>query len=417
MKIFLPLVAILLCFSVVAAGIVAWFPQIAERISRLVVGWWSPVILAILFLWGIPKLPAPWQQSAKLLTLAAVLVTIPVCFGILFFPTETRDAGDLKPAPTPRESTTLLTRLREPWSSMAAGRLPAVVDLVRCAAAVYQTPEQLRESVAELGFADHVLVVNGPSKGVVMIKDAEAVIAFEGTNGLDDIGDWFANLETSHGRIAQGTVHGGFLRHYNRVADQVQKVLEKNAVSHVWITGHSLGGAMAVLCAADIERRSSVVVRGVMTFGQPLLLVPACARVVNETLAGRHLRIIYEADVVPCVAPGFRGGGSFVWFKGGKPTYGGPIMRARAADDGTIVQDDEGGPTPLTESEFEEKKKEVKAQLTLPQTGETVKAQAMPSTTDHNMQRYVEAVLAHYGSAAGDHSQKTSLRLSSALEP
>lgn len=418
MKIFLPLVAILLCFSVVAASIVAWFPQIAERISRLVVGWWSPVILAILFLWGIPKLPALWQQSAKLLTLAAVLVTIPVCFGILFFPTETRNADDLKPAPTLRESTTLLTRLREPWSSMAAGRLPAVVDLVRCADAVYQPPEQLRESVAELGFADHVLVVNGPSKGVVMIKDAEAVVAFEGTNGLDDIGDWFANLETSHAWIAEGTVHGGFLRHYNRVADQVRNVLEKNAVSHVWVTGHSLGGAMAVLCAADIARRGNVVVRGVITFGQPLLLVPACARVVNETLAGRHLRFINEADVVPCVAPGFRGGGSFVWFQDGKPTFGSPTMRARAADDGSFVQaDEEGGPTPLTESEFKKKKKEVKAQIAPPQPGEPVKAQAMPSTTDHNMQRYVEAVLAHYGSAAGDHSQQTSFRQASALEP
>jgi hypothetical protein len=134
-----------------------------------------------------------------------------------------------------------------------------------------------------------------------------------------------------------------------------------------------------------------------------LLLVPACARVVNQTLSGRHLRIINEADVVPCVAPGFRGGGSYVWFQDGKPTYGGPTMRAFAAEDGTIVEDDEEaeGPTPLTEAEFKEKKQRVKAQFAPPPPGEPINAQAMPSVTDHNMDHYVEAIRTHYGSAAG----------------
>ena len=233
-----------------------------------------------------------------------------------------------------------------------------------------------------------------------MIAGEEAVIAFEGTNGFDDIGDWFANLNTSRGDIPEGVVHGGFLGHYNRVADQVRKILDKKAVSHVWITGHSLGGAMAVLCAADLERRGTVTVRGVMTFGQPLLLTLACARVVNETLMGRHLRIVNEADVVPCVAPGFRAGGSLVWVKDGKPQYCPPTMRAFAADDGTVMQDDgeAEGPTPLTEAEFESETQKVKAQFTPAGPDEPIKAQAMPSTTDHNMQRYVEAIQTHYGS-------------------
>jgi hypothetical protein len=403
MKVFLPLFAILLGFSACAAGIVAWAPRFAESISRYVISWWSLLGLVLLFCCGIPKLPAAWQPNAKLLTLAAMLVAIPVCFGILFFPTETRDAVAVKPAPVPESPPSLLARLREPWNSMEAQRLPAVVDLVRCAATAYETPEQMTKSIPQLGFPHHEVVRNGPAKGVVMIDGTEAVIAFEGTNGLDDIGDWFANIDTSPGSITEGAVHGGFLDHYNRVADQVLKVLDNHAISHVWITGHSLGGAMAVLCAVDLERRGTVTVRGVMTFGQPLLLVPACARVVNETLWGRHMRFINEADVVPCVAPGFRGGGSFVWFQNGTPTYGGPTMRALAADDGTIVEDDEEdqGPKPLTESEFEEKKKQVKAQFAPPQPGEPIKAQAMPSVTDHNMDRYVEAVLAHYGSFVG----------------
>ncbi|GDX96883.1 hypothetical protein LBMAG47_25480 [Planctomycetia bacterium] len=399
MKIFLPLFAILLGFSACAAGIVAWAPRFAESISRYVISWWSLFALVLLFFCGIPKLPAAWQPNAKLLTLAAMLVAIPVCFGILFFPTETRDAVDVTPAPLPESPPSLLTRLRAPWNSMEAQRLPAEVDLVRCAATAYEAPEQMARSIAQLGFAEHEVVRNGSAKGVVMIDGNEAVIAFEGTNGLDDIGDWFANIDTSRGSIAEGVVHGGFIDHYNRVADQVLKVLENHAVSHVWVTGHSLGGAMAVLCAVDLERRGTVTVRGVVTFGQPLLLVPACALVVNEKLWGRHLRFINEADVVPCVAPGFRGGGSFVWFQNGKPTYGGPTMRALAADDGAITQDDDEaeGPKPLTESEFEKKKQQVKAQFAPPQPGEPVIAQAMPSTADHAMERYVDAIHTHFG--------------------
>jgi hypothetical protein len=399
MKIFLPLFAILLGFSACAAGIVAWAPRFAEWISRYVISWWSLFALVLLFCCGIPKLPAAWQPNAKLLTLALMLVAIPVCFGILFFPTETRDAVDVKPAPVPELPPSLLTRLRAPWNSMEARRLPAATDLVRCAATAYETPEQMTKSIPQLGFPAHEVVRNGPAKGVVMIDGTDAVIAFEGTNGLDDIGDWFANIDTSPGSITEGAVHGGFLDHYNRVADQVLKVLDNHAISHVWVTGHSLGGAMAVLCAMDLERRGTVTVRGVMTFGQPLLLVPNCARVVNEKLWGRHMRFINEADVVPCVAPGFRGGGSFVWFQNGTPTYGGPTMRALAADDGTIVDDDEEdqGPKPFTESEFEEKKKQVKAQFAPPQPGEPVNAQAMPSTTDHAMERYVDAIHTHFG--------------------
>ena len=399
MKIFLPLFSILLGFSACAAGIVAWAPRFAEWISRYVISWWSLFALVLLFCCGIPKLPAAWQPNAKLLTLALMLVAIPVCFGILFFPTETRDAVDVKPTPAPQSPPSLLTRLRAPWNSMDAQRLPAVLDLVRCAAVAYETPEQIARSIPQLGFPAHAVVRNGSAKGVVMIDGAEAVIAFEGTNGLDDIGDWFANIDTSPDSVAEGVVHGGFLDHYNRVADQVLKVLDNHAVSHVWVTGHSLGGAMAVLCAVDLERRGTVTVRGVMTFGQPLLLVPDSARVVNEKLWGRHMRFINEADVVPCVAPGFRGGGSFVWIRDGKLTFGGPTMRALAADDGTIVDDDEEdqGPKPFTESEFEEKKKQVKAQFAPPQPGEPVNAQAMPSTTDHAMERYVDALHTHFG--------------------
>jgi hypothetical protein len=57
MKIFLPLFAILLGFSALTAGIVAWAPRFAESISRYVISWWSLVGLVLLLCCGIPNPP------------------------------------------------------------------------------------------------------------------------------------------------------------------------------------------------------------------------------------------------------------------------------------------------------------------------------------------------------------------------
>lgn len=281
---------------------------------------------------------------------------------------------------------------------MAAEHQPAALDLVRCAAAAYHTNEELKDTVPQLGFIEYSLLENGSAKAVVMVHGTEAVIAFEGTNGLDDIGDWFANLDKELDHMPEGQVHRGFLRAYSLLADRVRETLETRRVSHVWVTGHSLGGAMAVICASELQRQGKVGVRGVVTFGQPLLLAPSCARVVNESLAGRFLRFINEDDVVPCVAPGLRGGGSAVWFKDGKPKFCRPTMRALASDNGTAVLDEfeDDGPTPLTESEFEEEKRKVRARLLPPKPGQPVKAQAVPNATDHKMNHYVDAIRTHF---------------------
>jgi len=398
LTIFAKLFSGFLFFSLAAAIIVAWFPACAEFISRHTISWWAPIGLLIIFGVVIPKLPASWQQMATMATLGLVLLAIPIDLGILLFPRETRDAVDVRPEPMPPAPSTVLDRLRSPWSSMGAERLPAALDLARCAAAAYQTPQEWTETIPALGFADHVLVTNGSAKGIVMIQGPEAVVAFEGTNGLDDIGDWFVNLDKEPALIPAGHVHGGFLRAYNSVARQVHDALRMHRVTHVWVTGHSLGGAMAVLCAIDLIRQQEFAVRGVMTFGQPLLLEPACARVVNQLLAGRFLRFINEDDVVPRVAPGLRGGGSYVWIKDGKPKFGGPTMRALAANDDAdlLANAEEEGPTPLTDQEFVQEQRKVKARLAPPTPDAPLKPQAMPNATDHQMRRYLDAVQAHF---------------------
>lgn len=179
-------------------------------------------------------------------------------------------------------------------------------------------------------------------------------------------------------------------------------VLADYGVKHVWIKGHSLGGAMAVLCAIDLVREQEIDVRGVITFGQPLLLSPTFAPEANHLLGNRHMRFIHEDDIVPRVVPGLRGGGSSMWLKDGQVIFGGPRMRAFAANGDeaeAMTLDIEDGPEPLTDEEFEREKSRLRApQSDSPAPGpdDAPQMQALPNAEDHPMSRYLEAIERHF---------------------
>src|ERR1022692_16372 len=69
---------------------------------------------------------------------------------------------------------------------------------------------------------------------------------------------------------SMGFVHVGFGVFYHKVRGSIQAALGKiDAGTRVTVLGHSLGGAMGVLCAADIERNMGRKNVDVCTFGGP----------------------------------------------------------------------------------------------------------------------------------------------------
>ena len=64
-----------------------------------------------------------------------------------------------------------------------------------------------------------------------------------------------------------GRVHRGFYAEYDKVIPGIKEALAKHnkkGTKTIWVTGHSLGGAMAVLVAAELQPNG-----GLHTFGQP----------------------------------------------------------------------------------------------------------------------------------------------------
>jgi triacylglycerol lipase len=117
------------------------------------------------------------------------------------------------------------------------------------------------------------------------------VLVFRGTDGWRD---WGANLRVyPTRREGAGRVHRGFQRALDGVWQQVSDALREFRGELV-ITGHSLGGALAVLAASRLAPAA------VYTFGAPRVADAAFARGLADTCA---FRVVHGADIVPKVPP------------------------------------------------------------------------------------------------------------------
>ncbi|MBS2013731.1 MAG: lipase family protein [Deltaproteobacteria bacterium] len=103
------------------------------------------------------------------------------------------------------------------------------------------------------------------------------VIAFRGTEFLEDARDvWTdANFPTvPFSAPGWGRVHGGFDGAYRTASALLEARLAKlPRGTHVWVTGHSLGGALASIFAAELltkmERGVPIRFDGLVTYGSP----------------------------------------------------------------------------------------------------------------------------------------------------
>ncbi len=143
----------------------------------------------------------------------------------------------------------------------------------------------------------------------------QIVLAFRGSN---DIQNWiydltFVMVAYPNPNCANCEVHQGFLDVYNAVKNGVLSAMTNLCVFYqpakptILITGHSLGGAVAILAAADVTIDLQMHVDGitVITFGEPRVGNPAWVSwMSNQVLQGAvQYRVTHEADPVPQVPP------------------------------------------------------------------------------------------------------------------
>ena len=147
----------------------------------------------------------------------------------------------------------------------------------------------------------------------ILRRDGDTLwIIFRGT---DSLLDWKANLSFWKKRIPYDNTaskirtHGGFLRLYKTpgVRDRILSALTSD-LRRVKITGHSLGAALAVLCAVDVQYNRPETDLEVVLFGCPRVGNGAFARSYNKRV-DKTVRVECGNDIVTKVPPalfGFR---------------------------------------------------------------------------------------------------------------
>jgi hypothetical protein len=205
---------------------------------------------------------------------------------------------------------------------------PLVQQMVEAAAAAYvhstvSDPRTNAQANVTLDPAGNIVVAfKGSSEPADFLQDAKFAMTL------------FNRADIDHDPAVK--VHTGFLEDFNAIKDavvgQVRKCMGSRPASTwpaspgVFITGHSLGGALAIFCALECWRQA-LPVSGVYTFGQPRVGNAAFAalydrtRMINGAVLGDiTFRVVNQNDIVPRTPGlllGYRHGGTELFLPAG----------------------------------------------------------------------------------------------------
>lgn len=144
------------------------------------------------------------------------------------------------------------------------------------------------------------------TQGFVLLSDGELVISFRGTQQLKD---WLTDVNAFHmvypydNPDTKLMVHRGFMMAYLSVRESIHYLVQNYAkdIKKITVTGHSLGGALALLCAVDMQYNFRYLVQAYVS-GNPMVgnkyFVSSYNKRVPETI-----RTFMRKDVVPKLPP------------------------------------------------------------------------------------------------------------------
>jgi hypothetical protein len=182
------------------------------------------------------------------------------------------------------------------------------VALCNAALLTYSAQADIREYLAQWGFQESRILRGFSTQGFVARRDSVLVVAFRGTEPIK-ADDWLSDINYYQRELAAGVpgrVHGGFANTLGEIASAlIDAVAELTAgeETRVFITGHSLGGALAVLAAALLHFISGRRIAGVFTYGQPRVGDPDFSAAFDRTLGPVTFRYVNDLDIVPHVPP------------------------------------------------------------------------------------------------------------------
>lgn len=140
------------------------------------------------------------------------------------------------------------------------------------------------------------------------------VVSFRGTSNMQNLSldfqarivpveaSWMLSLAEENG-ISNVKAHNGFLAAFMSIRGPLIEAVQKLHVPFIWCVGHSLGGALATLAAAELHLATASNVQiGLCNFGSPRVGNAAFVRLVSCATSA-CVRVVHSNDPVARIPP------------------------------------------------------------------------------------------------------------------
>ena len=164
--------------------------------------------------------------------------------------------------------------------------------------------------------AEGDLFADGDTQFIIAHTPKAAFVSFRGTESL---ADWLTNTQidpkpptwlANAGYKTHTGFHDALVSAFDNVILDALKEFGITARNlPIWVSGHSLGGALAALCtlrlsdAVGADPDTDNTIAALHTFGQPRVGDQACADALERVLPNRYFRSVNHRDIVPRVPP------------------------------------------------------------------------------------------------------------------
>ena len=166
-------------------------------------------------------------------------------------------------------------------------------QMAKLAEAAYLDKKEAQALKKDLGYTGHKFFEHDGAQAHAFWNKEEYVLAFRGTEP-DEITDLLADLNAiPRGAMTHGLVHSGFRGELDKLWDAVVTHHGKGHQNKkLFITGHSLGAAMATIATSRFEEDCKV--EQLTTFGSPRV----GTRKFVKNIETSHVRFVNNNDIV-----------------------------------------------------------------------------------------------------------------------
>jgi hypothetical protein len=147
---------------------------------------------------------------------------------------------------------------------------------------------------SEVLFYDSILDEETQTIGMAYYTENAIWLCFAGTRNRRN---WLSNfkiIKKMYGGMFKA--HKGFAECAEALQEQCEEAIAKNKDADIYIVGHSLGGAIAVLMATFLYKHYGIRNYTLITFGQPCV---TWGRNIKKYFPKRYVRVVNGSDAVP----------------------------------------------------------------------------------------------------------------------